>query len=168
VIRTVFLSSSLLIVSVFIQSTWLSSIAVLGVIPDISLVILIWVSFKNGPIEGAFSGFLAGLAEDCISASPLGFHTFLKTIVASITSLLHGSFAIDRIFIPFILGCGATLFKAIAASILSLLFGPSIHVYNFFARDIWIEVAYNGLLSPFFFFLLSLFAKYLITDQAKK
>jgi rod shape-determining protein MreD len=164
-IRTIIFSSLLIILSTIIQSTWLGAIAVFGVIPDISLVILVWISYKNGPVEGPVSGFIAGFAEDCLSASPLGFHAFVKTFVAAFASLLHGSFFIDRVLLPIVMGVLATIFKAIATGLLSILFGMKIQTYNFLDKVLWIEAAYNGLIAPFIFLLLGALKKLFVTES---
>lgn len=166
-IRSVVLSTLLLVACSFAQSTWFSGIAIFGVCPDLSLIVLIWVSYKNGSVEGPVSGFLSGLAEDFLSASPLGFHAFIKTAVASATALLHGSFFIDRFLLPILLGLAGTLAKAIAAALLYLLFGQAIHVYSFLDRVLWIEAAYNGLLSPLVFLALSPLSRFLVTERRR-
>jgi rod shape-determining protein MreD len=163
--RAVVASYFLLVISILVQSTWFGSIAVLGVIPDLSLVILLWISYKNGIVEGPVAGFLSGLAEDFISAAPLGFNAFVKTAVASATALLHGSFYIDRIILPFVLGFVGTLLKAVAAELLSLFFGDKVRSYAFLERVLWIEAAYNGVLGPIVFFLLSPLKKILVTSR---
>jgi rod shape-determining protein MreD len=113
------------------------------------------------------SGFLAGLVEDFLSASPLGFHAFVKTAVAAAASLLHGSFYIDKLLLPLLLGIVGTLAKAIAAGALYLLFGPVIHAYSFADRVLWVEAAYNGLLAPLVFLLLSLLNRFLVTERGR-
>lgn len=167
-IRTVVASTLLLMVCSFIQSTWFGAIAVAGVIPDLALVVLVWLSYKNGLVEGPLSGFLSGFAEDCLSASPLGFHALMKTCIASLAGLLHGSFFIDRIFFPFVLGVLSTLAKALLTALLHMLFGPVIQSYDFLDKILWIEAAYNGLIAPLVFFLLGLAKRLLITESDRE
>jgi rod shape-determining protein MreD len=167
VIRSVILSTILLVACTFVQSTWFNGIAIFGVVPDLSLVALIWISYKNGSVEGPISGFLSGIVEDFLSASPLGFHAFIKTAVASATALLHGTFFIDRFLLPILLGIAGTLAKALAAAILYLLFGSAIHVYSFIDRILWIEAAYNGLLAPLVFLALSPLSRFLVTEHRR-
>jgi rod shape-determining protein MreD len=157
-----------MIASVYAQSTWFGAIAVFGVVPDLSLVILIWVSFKNGPIEGPVSGFCSGLLEDMISVAPLGFHAFIKTFVATLASFLHGSFFIDKLALPIVLGFVATLGKALASWILVLLFGAAVHSYSLLARILWIEACYNGLLAPLVFLLMTPFKRFLISERGRE
>lgn len=166
-IRSILFSTLLLAFATFAQSTWLGGIAVFGVVPDLSLLVLVWVSYKNGPVEGPVSGFLAGLIEDFLSASPLGFHAFIKTFVAAATSLLHESFFIDKLLMPLLLGIAATITKAIAAGALYLLFGSAIHAYSLFGRVLWIEAAYNGVLAPAVFLILAPLGRFLITEPGR-
>jgi rod shape-determining protein MreD len=166
-IRTIVLSSLLLVLCNFIQSTWFGSIAILGVVPDLALIVLVWLSYENGIAEGPISGFLSGLAEDFISASPLGFHAFVKTATATAAALLHGTFFIDRLFLPIVLGIASTIFKALVTGLLSLLFGGAVHAYNFLDRMIWIEAAYNGIIAPLVFLLLTPLKRLLVTEMKR-
>jgi rod shape-determining protein MreD len=164
-IRSILLSTLLLIACTFAQSTWFGGIALWGVVPDLSLIVLIWYSYKNGQVEGPISGFLSGLAEDFLSTSPLGFHAFVKTAVAAVTAVLHGSFFIDRLILPILLGIGGTLIKAISVGALYLLFGSSIHAYSFVDKVLWVEAGYNGILAPLVFLLLSPLSRFLVTEN---
>jgi rod shape-determining protein MreD len=166
-IRSILFSTVLLVACTFAQSTWFGSIALFGVVPDLSLLILIWISYKNGPIEGPVSGFLSGLVEDFLSASPLGFHAFIKTAVAAATALLHGSFFIDKLLLPLLLGIAGTIAKAIAAGALYLVFGSVIHAYSFVSRVLWIEAAYNGVLAPVVFLMLTPLSRFLVTERGR-
>jgi rod shape-determining protein MreD len=166
-IRSILVSTLLLIACTFAQSTWFGGIALFGVVPDLSLIVLIWYSYKNGQVEGPISGFLSGLAEDFLSTSPLGFHAFVKTAVAAVTAILHGSFFIDRLILPILLGIGGTLVKAVSVGALSLLFGSSIHAYSFVDKVLWIESGYNGILAPLVFLLLSPLSRFLVTERGR-
>jgi rod shape-determining protein MreD len=168
VIRSIVLSTALLIGCSFAQAAWLGGIAILGVVPDISIVVLIWISYVNGPVAGPFTGFFAGIVEDLTSAAPLGFHAFVKTVVAALAALLHGSFFIDRFLLPIMLGALGTIVKALTAGVLALLFGGKIHSYSFVDRMLWIEVAYNGLIAPLVFFLLSPLKRALATERGRQ
>jgi rod shape-determining protein MreD len=166
-IRSILCSTILLVGCTFAQSTWFGGIALFGVVPDLSIIVLIWVSYKNGPVEGPVSGFLSGLAEDFLSASPLGFHAFIKTVVAAATALLHGSFFIDKLLLPLLLGFAGTIVKAIAAGALHILFGSVMHAYSFVDRVLWIEAAYNAVLAPIVFLLLTPLSRFLVTERRR-
>jgi rod shape-determining protein MreD len=155
-IRAALLGNLILVASVIVQSTWFEAIAIFGVRPDLALVVLVWLSYRNGLVLGSIEGFITGIVQDFISAAPLGFHAFIKTAVAIAASLLHGSFYVDKLLIPILLCSIATIIKAISAVFLALLFAGKVHSYSFVERVLWIEVAYNGLAAPLIFFALNL------------
>jgi len=167
-IRTIVLSSLLLLGCSYVQTTWLGAIAVLGVVPDLALVALIWISYKNGLVEGPVTGFLSGFAEDFLSAAPLGFNAFVKTFVATCAGFLHGVFFIDRIILPFALGAVGTIAKALAAGILSFIFAGKVQGYNLLDRVFWIEAAYNGVAAPIVFLILSPLKRVLMTERGRE
>ena len=166
-IRSVIFSTILLIGCALAQSTWFGAIAVFGVTPDLGLVVLIWLSYRNGLIAGPASGFLSGLAEDFLSASPLGFHAFIKTAVASAAGLLHGTFFIDKLLLPIALGFAGTIAKAMAAGAAFLLFGAKVHAYSFLTGGLWVEAAYNGLIAPLTFLLLTPLKRFIVSERVR-
>ena len=166
-IRSVALSTLLLVACSLAQSTWFVGISILGVVPDLGLVVLIWVSYRNGLVEGPACGFLSGLAEDFISASPLGFNAFVRTAVAALAALLHGIFFVDKILLPMVLGVAGTLAKALVALVLHLVFGSAVHIYSIVDKTLWIEAAYNGLISPLVFLALTPLSRFLVTERGR-
>jgi len=157
---------ALMIVVIIVQSTWLQAISVYSVVPDLTLIVLIYISFKNIQPQGQIIGFLSGFFHDSISAFPLGTTSFVKTAIAFTFNLFSGKFYIDRIVIPFLFGLVATVFKAIYIEFLQLFFAEHILLsYSFFSKTLWIEVLYNAVLSPPIFFLLGLFQKILIKSD---
>jgi rod shape-determining protein MreD len=166
-IRRYILSFALVSLLVIIQSTWLDIISIYGVIPDISLILIVYISFKNSGIQGQTVGFATGLLQDSISAAPLGLNAFLKTSIALLANLLSGKFYIDRLLMPAIFGFMATLIKAIYLKVLSLFFVDHIIVYQLFDKILWIESFYNALISPIIFFALKPLDKYLVQPGNK-
>lgn len=147
---------SLAIVSllVVIQSTWLDVISIYGVRPDLSLIVVVYIAFKNPGIQGQAVGFASGLIQDSISMAPLGLNAFIKTTVALIANLLSGKFYIDRLLMPALFGFIAILLKALHLKVLSLFFGENIIVYQLFSSTLWIEALYTAVISPVIFMVL--------------
>jgi rod shape-determining protein MreD len=160
-IRSTLLSAIVVLCLDYIQATWFGPIRVLGVAPDLALLFIVWTAYRGGPIVGAATGFISGFALDGISAAPLGYSSFLRTCIAWLASLLHGSFTIDRILFPFLLGALATVFKALASLLLELLFGDAVKAYDFFASPLWLETAYTALAAPIAFLLFSLSGRFI-------
>ena len=166
-LRRWLISFGLVTILVVAQSTWLDFMAVYSVVPDLSLLVVVYIAFKSRSLQGQSVGFIAGLLQDGISAAPFGLNAFIKTAVAWLANLLSGKFYIDRVLMPAIFGIVATLSKAVFLGILSFFFSGKIHSYHFMGRTLWIEVAYNAVAAPLLFLLLSPLERFLIPPDKR-
>lgn len=155
-LKAFLLSSGLIAVAVVLQSTLLHWVAVRGVIPDLGLIVLVFVAIRRGSMTAQLSGFASGVVEDVLSLSPLGFHAFIRTVVGFLYGLTEGSIFVDPILMPVILIIIATLFKALISSLLVAFLSISAAGFGVFAGPLWIELGYNAVLAPFLFGLLGL------------
>lgn len=161
-IRRLLLSFGLVALLLVVQSTWLEALAIHTVIPDLSLLAIVYLSFKNPGLEGQAVGFAAGLLQDGISAAPLGLHAFIKTAVAWVANLLSGKFYIDKVLMPALFGVVATILKAVYLLVLALFFPGKVLAYDLFGSLFWIEVAYNAIAAPILFLLLGPLDRFLL------
>lgn len=165
-IKAILSSTVLASILLFVQTTWLKNGLIAGVIPDFALLVIIWVSYKNGRGIGSVTAFISGMACDLLSASPLGYFSFLYIIPAYVMSLVNRLISMDSIFVPFLMGFCATILKAIGSIILSLLFGSSVlNSYSFSDIHFWIEAALNGVLAPLVYLLLNKMSAFLIAKR---
>ena len=151
--------------AVILQSTLLEYAAIGEVKPDLSLVILVFISLRTGALFGQFAGFTAGLIEDFISLPPLGFYALIRTVLGFLCGLLQGAFYVDPLFLPVVLVVAATVLKGLLAWLLSAVFSLSATAAAFLGANFWIEVGYNALIAPFAFALLNLIKLYKIQEQ---
>jgi rod shape-determining protein MreD len=151
-----------------LQSTLFFRLSIRYAVPDIALLILVFVSYVNGRHVGQITGFFGGILLDFISFSPLGLNIFVRTVIGYLVGLLSGVFFLDAVLLPMVLCAAATFLKAGILVILNLLFSGVIPVYNFSTLTFWIELALNTVLAPFLFALFNLFANLLIMRDTKK
>ena len=134
----------------------LSHIQLLPALPDLILILVVYIALYNGTAAGITAGFFSGLIFDFLSLAPMGLHSFVFTVLGFLYGMLYGKYNVRRFFFPLILGL-STFLKAGILLVLRVLFGQSIQVYNLLAVPFWIEVAENSLCSPPLFMLLGLF-----------
>ncbi len=166
-LKTVLVSTGIVVLLVIAQSTWFHAIAILGVVPDLALVTLVYVSFRNRGVEGQIAGFLSGIVQDFISAAPLGLNALVKTFSGFCFGLVAGSFYLDRIFLPLLFGVVATLLKALMLGVASLAFPGSVHAYDLASPTLWVEAGYNGLASPIVFFILGMGGRLFVNERVR-
>jgi len=82
--------SLILIGATIFQTTISPYLEISGVHPDLVLVLVIGWVILRGWQEGVMWALLGGLSLDLMSAAPFGLFTLCLTLVAFITSLVHG------------------------------------------------------------------------------
>ena len=147
-----------MLVAAILQSTVLSQLRLhVYAAPDIILCILVFIAYVNGVMVGQVTGFFSGFALDFLSASPLGFHAFIFTLIGALAGFLHGAFFLDLFFLPIALCVGATIFKAGVYFFFGLLFPDDIPSYSIVSLAFFVEMGMNALVAPFLFMFLKLF-----------
>jgi len=165
--RKVFLWS--VITAVFlslVEITVFSNFPLLPAIPDLVLILVVYVSFMNGSVAGSSSGFLSGLLLDFISVAPIGLNACVQTISGFGFGKFTGSFNLDRVVIPMMMGAFATGLKIASTFFLSLLFGEGVRSYSLFSSVLWYELLFNCISAPILFFIFSRFQTLFIADRA--
>ncbi|MCL2791457.1 MAG: rod shape-determining protein MreD [Spirochaetaceae bacterium] len=133
--------------------------------PDIALIILVFFSNYRGVVAGQASGFIIGIAKDFLSLSPLGFNSFIKTVIGFIFGNSKGKIFIDPIFFPMLLILFATLIKGFAAAIVSSVFLAPEAAPAIFTVRFAIELVQNCICAPFVFAFMKLVKLYTFEDR---
>ncbi|MDR2900784.1 MAG: rod shape-determining protein MreD [Treponema sp.] len=162
-VKNIIWSSIFILIAAILQSTLLEKLSIFHAVPDIALLILVYVSYVNGMMKGQLSGFIGGLFLDFFSAAPLGLNALLRTIIGALVGLFKGNFFLDYFFLPMALGALSTVMKAILLFLLHFLFAEVVPVYKLGIPTFWIELIMNTLLAPLIFAFLRLFRS-ILTD----
>lgn len=139
------------------ETAILSHIQFLPALPDLMLVLVVYIALYNGSLVGVTAGFFSGLIFDFLSLAPFGLHSFIFTLLGFLCGLLYRRYNVRRFFFPLVLGLSATLLKAVLLFALRFLFGRGIQVYDALSLMFWFEVAANAFCAPLFFALFGLF-----------
>jgi rod shape-determining protein MreD len=151
--RTVRLA--VLIVSVVIvQVAVFPHLRILGVVPDLGLLVALAVGYHDGPEAGAIVGFTAGLAYDLFLETPLGLNALTYALVGySIGILESGLFRSPR-WLPSFLGIVGGLAGGLLFIALGVLVGLDAVKGTQGIITISYAALYDALLAPFVFLLV--------------
>lgn len=157
-LKSVLISTFILFCATIIESSILSNIIFLLVVPDLVLICTIYFSLLNGKTMGETTGFISGFLIDFITGLPLGFNCLYRTIICYITGFFANTVILSRIFIPMISVGAATIAKTLFVKIISLLFpNAGVFVYGFISQQFLFELIENIILAPFIFKFLGFF-----------
>ena len=141
--------------AVVLQSTIFSDFAFRGVKADIALIIIVLTANYTGNITGQLTGFFAGLAEDFLSISPLGFNALIKSIIGYLSGKTEGKIFLDPIVTPIILVLIGTILKYFISFVLLVIFIPE-QQDAVFSFDFIIEIGLNIVVTPFVYLILKI------------
>ncbi len=126
---------------------------VAGVTPDFALIVLIFSANQHGSYKAQSSGFVAGIIQDVLSVTPLGFHALTRTLIGFLFGITKGKIFVDPVLVPMLLALFGTFLKAVLSFlILSVFAGEYASVV--FTRELGIEAGLNALAAPFLYALL--------------
>ncbi|MDR1506938.1 MAG: rod shape-determining protein MreD [Treponema sp.] len=151
-----------IIIAALIQSSLLSLLTERHITPDLTLGILVYISYVNGTMTGQITGFFSGIFLDFLSAAPLGLNTFIRTVVGALAGLIKGTFFLDAVVLPMALCAAATFIRALMLFILNLIFGSATGAFSFVDPVFWIELCLNTFTAPLLFGFLKQFKPLLI------
>jgi len=152
----ILLKSAIIVVALVIQLTLINSVAILGLKPDLIMVVVVVFSLLKGEKEGAISGFASGLLQDIFSTSLLGINALVKTVIGFTCGILK-----EKIFhehILFIIPVITFISSFIQSFLISLLFRAFGIEYNlaWSLKQVALpEALYSTLLSPFIFLAIN-------------
>jgi rod shape-determining protein MreD len=145
---------ALLIVSFALQTTVLTRATLLGVIPQVLLVVILGLAFTDGERVGVVAGFFGGLLIDLRLEDPsalMGLTALIYTIVGYGVGSIRRFTTSESVWMPvFVVAIASAVVEASYAG-LSIIFGQQWVSLAFTAKAAGLVVLYNTLLTPFIF-----------------
>jgi rod shape-determining protein MreD len=145
--------------ALLLQSTVLDYVAILGIKPDLVMLIVVLNGFLLGTREGAFLGYAAGMVEDLFAGSYIGLNALAKMAAG----YLAGMAGLRLFRENTLVATGVAFFTTLAGSFINylLLLYLKVEVLPFYAivRVIIPVAVYTSLLTPLFFSRIFRFVK---------
>jgi rod shape-determining protein MreD len=147
--------AGVLVLASLLQSTLLRGIAIYKVQADFTLILLVFFAHQLGSFRGKLLGFGAGLVVDFLGMAPLGFHSFIYTLIGHLFGLTRGKVYIDAVLLPVLLIVAAGLIRIVTAFLLAAVFIPA-KTGEVFTAGAFLQIGLHAVLAPMLFALLKL------------
>lgn len=154
--RTALVISLVACIGLLLQSTIFHDIGLGAIVPDVLLVLCVYLGLNQQSVAGAFGAFLLGYLQDAASGSPAGLNACGMLIVFVIVYLTCRRLWVDNVVSKVVLVFLASLIKAVVvvvllASLVSLRGG-----WSSFPGDLLAQAALSSAIAPAVFWLLSI------------
>lgn len=152
----ILLKSAIIVVTLLIQLTLINSVTILGLKPDLILVVVVVFSLLKGEKEGTISGFVSGLLQDIFSIGLLGINALAKTVIGFTCGILKEKIFHEHIlFIIPVITFIASFMQSILIFLLLRAFGTEYNLAWSLKQIALPEALYSSLLSPFIFLAIN-------------
>jgi len=152
----ILLKGAIIVVALLIQITLVNLITILGLKPDLILVVVVIFSLLKGEKEGTISGFASGLLQDIFSTGLLGINALAKTVIGFICGILKEKIFHEHIlFLIPVITFIASLIQNILIFFLLRAFGTEYSLAWSLKQVALPEALYSSLLSPIIFLVIN-------------
>jgi len=166
--KSILISSLILLCASIIETSILSNLAFLMIVPDLVLMCSIYFSLLNGRTVGVSTGFISGIILDFVTGMPFGFNAVFRTIIGYVFGFFSENLIVSGFIMPmFAVGVG-TFLKHLLMFLINLMY-PNIdlNIAGIISTDFLFELIENIILAPVVFKFLGVFKKTLSTRSVK-
>jgi rod shape-determining protein MreD len=153
----VFAIGAVMIVAVAVQSALLVHATILGVIPQLVLVVIVGFAYTDGERVGIVTGFCGGLLVDLLlpSGSVVGLTALIYTLVGYGVAYFKQFFPGESVLLPVVAVALASAVAEMGYALMSIIMGQEWVSLGFTGKVAGLVVLYNTLLTPFAFPLIA-------------
>ncbi len=133
--------------NLFLQSSILPYISIMGVVPNTALIIVISIALYKGRIFGGVTGLLIGLIQDIVFSPVIGINAFIYFFIGYSIGLIENKLTRDNIIIPLIFSIFGIIFYNFSYYVFMFFLSRDIPFLSFAKDVLLIEIIYTGVLS---------------------
>ena len=141
------------VVGLLFQTTLFHFLPFVHVIPDLMLILCVYLGLHQHSFAGSTGAFLLGYFTDSVSGSAVGLHAFALSLVFFIVYLVSRRLWMDNVIANVAMVFVAALLKTVVvAGLLSFIGAPV--SWATFLSGMWLEALVAALFTPIVFRLL--------------
>lgn len=144
--------AAVIVLALALQSTVLVKMTLLGVVPELVLVVVVSLGYLDGERVGTASGFFGGLMLDLLlPQSIIGLTALVYTLVGYGVGTMRQFAQGESVWTPVFAVVIASAVAQVSYALLAIILGQPWVSIAFTAKVIGLVVLYNTLLTPFVF-----------------
>lgn len=146
----------LVIATALLETTLLDLIEIQGVVPDLTLLLVVFFAIVEGEERAMFTGLLGGVFQDVVLHRTLGHHVLGLVIVGYFVSRISTRLITEHPAVKMALIFGASVANGIIFTAVAYVQQPSISALHLLAASVVPESFYTAVVTPIAFILLHL------------
>ncbi len=145
------------IAAALMQTTWLDAIRVQGVLPDLTLLLVLYFAVAEGEERAMFTGTIGGLCQDVAGNVTLGHHILCNVVLAFIVGRAARRIITEHPAVKVALVFCASVAHGILFTSIQYVQTPHMSAMTTIVATVLPGAFYTALVTPAAFFVLDLF-----------
>jgi rod shape-determining protein MreD len=146
----------LVIATALLETTLLDLVKVQGVVPDLTLLLVVFFAIVEGDERAMYTGLLGGVFQDVVLHKTLGHHVLGLVIIGYVVSRISIRLITEHPAVKMALVFGASIANGIIFTAVAYIQQPAISALHLLVTSVVPESFYTALVTPIAFFLLQL------------
>ncbi|MCC6142186.1 MAG: rod shape-determining protein MreD [Candidatus Hydrogenedentes bacterium] len=143
------------IAAALIQTTWLETIQVQQVQPDLTLLLVVYFAIADGEERAMLTGLLGGLYQDVTSNSVLGHHVLSLVVVGYVVGRMSTRLITEHPAIKAGVVFVGALLHGLVYTLVLFVMKPHISAFDIIAKSVVPGAFYTAILTPVVFLFLT-------------
>ena len=158
----------LLIVFFILQTTIFSRLTIVGVMPNVLVILICITGFMQGDKAACILGFFAGILIDIFSFRILGFHALMYCLLGYIIGQFHNTFYPEDFKLPLLVITASDLSCSLLTYFFTFLFRSRFHFGFYFLNVILPELAYTLFVGLLIYPLFLLLYRFVLRERVQE
>jgi rod shape-determining protein MreD len=143
------------VAAALIQTTWLDAIQFQGVLPDLTLLLVVYFAISEGEERAMLTAVLGGIYQDVASNAVLGHHVLCLVIVGFMVGRIARRLVLDHPVVKVGLVMMGSLAHGFLYTVIEYVQTPGKSAIHMLMTNVVPGAFYTALFTPLVFFLLA-------------
>lgn len=152
--RNIFWAISV-IVAALIQTTWLDAIKLEGVLPDLTLLFVVYFAIADGEERAMLTGMIGGIYQDVAGNYTLGHNVLCLVLVGYVVGRISTRLIVENPAVKALLVLLSAAANGILFTMILYVQKPQISAVYQFGTTVVPSAFYTAMLTPLVFFVLA-------------
>ena len=129
------------------EATWLHRVAIFDIVPNLSMILIVFWGILQGGEHGRRLGLVVGLLQDILFCRVIGFYGLVYYLIGHISGFFNRDFDKRHFILSLTVVAAADLAYGILHYLIYCFFQGNLDIGYYFMRRVLPEVCYTALIS---------------------
>jgi len=133
------------------QTTWLEAVRIRGVLPDLTLLLVLYFAIGEGEERAMFTGLVGGVFQDVLTKAPLGLYVLCNVAVGYTVGRLSTRLLTEHPVVKVGIAFASSMVHGLLLTFVSYVLSPELAAGRHIVARVVPQAFYTALVTPIVF-----------------